>query len=115
MYDRPTTRGYYDEFMDQVARNGQLVIEQCELVRRERALEEFIRGIAEHNLNGGHCRMGECIPEWDPQAGRHVQTEPCSLATGEELLRGAVRLRTHYGINAPDEREPYAEHLRGGR
>jgi hypothetical protein len=108
MYDRPTTSGYYDEFMDQVARNGQLVEEQVALERRGRALEEFIRGLAERNLlaGGSRCRMGECIPAWDPRVGRYVHTGSCSLSAGEELLRAKVQMRTHYGINAPEERLP---------
>jgi hypothetical protein len=107
MYDRPSTTNHDDEFMDQVARNSQLVVELVQLGRRQRALEAFIAGLIERNLEGARgsvrCRMGECQPRWEPQTGRYAHVDPCSLAPGEELLRQTVKTRTHYGVQAVND------------
>ena len=91
---------------DQVCRNSQLVVELVQLCRRQRALETFITGLIEHNLEGGRgsarCRLGECQPRWEPLCGRYVHVDLCSLAPGEELLRQTVKTRTYYGIQATD-------------
>jgi hypothetical protein len=110
MYDRPSTSNYHDEFMDQVARNSQMVVELVQLGQRQRALEGFIAGLIERNLVGtrgsAECSLGECQPRWEQLCGRYVHVEPCSLAPGEELLRQTVKTRTDDGVQAASDDQP---------
>jgi len=98
----------YDAYMDQIARTSQMYDEVLQLYLRQSALEKFIATLVERNIEGRHCRLGECEPRWDQKRGRYVYAEACSLGPGEQLLRTHVTTRTHYGLQTAKD-HPHGE------